>query len=289
MSVQNTTSDSNSFRGIGRTIVRWLGKLSTIGRDPAKEKFLSEMASSRPPRPEEFEALLTLLHKGAVEIQCRSSFGSNSVYYVLVSYGQQQIGGVYKPVRGEAPLGDFPKGTLAAREAAAFLVSEALGWHLVPPTVYRTEAPLGPGAIQVYINTPPSSYHLRFTAKDIPALKRVALFDLLTNNADRKQSHLLPGNCGGLWSIDHGLCFHKRFKRRTFIWDFDDKPIPENLLNDVAGFRQRLDSDQQMIAALNALLSPSEMAALRRRADALLAARRYVALYSFPNGWFSIH
>jgi hypothetical protein len=270
--------NSNAFRGIGRAVVHWLGKFFATEPDPAKEKFLAEMASLSSPRLEEFEALLTLLREGTVEIQCRPYSGTNSVYYVWVSCGRQQTGGVYKPVKGEAPLSDFPKGTLASREVAAFLVSQALGWPLVPPTVYRTEAPLGPGALQVYINRPPDFYLLNFSVKDMPALKRVALFDLLTNNADRKPAHLRPGNSGELWSIDHGLCFNSRFALRTFIWELDGQPIPENLLDDVAGFRQRLDSDQQMIAALSALLSPSEMAALRRRADALLAARRY-ALY----------
>jgi hypothetical protein len=275
------TSNPNSFLGIGRTVVRRLGKFFVTEPDPAKEKFLSKMASSSSPRPEEFEALLTLLHEGAVEIQCRSYSGTNSVYYVWVSCDQQEIGGVYKPVRGEAPLGDFPKGTLASREVAAFLVSQALGWCLVPPTVYRTQVPLGPGALQVYIHKPSNDYWPNFSTKDRPALERVALFDLLTNNADRKPRHLLPRNSGELWSIDHGLCFNSRFALRTFIWEFDDQPIPENLLDDVTGFRQQLDSDQPMIAALNALLSPPEMAALRRRADALLAARRYF-LYHLP-------
>jgi uncharacterized repeat protein (TIGR03843 family) len=282
MSPKACMSNPNSFLAFGRTVVRWLGRFFETEPDPAKEKFLSKMASLSLPRPEEFEALLTQLHEGAVEIQCQSYSGSNSVYYVLVSCDQQEIGGMYKPVRGEAPLSDLPKGTLAAREVAAFLVSEALGWHLVPPTVYRTQAPLSPGALQVYIHKPSNYYWLDFSAKERPALKRVALFDLLTNNADRKRSHLLPGNSGELWSIDHGLCFNPRFALRTFIWEFDGQPIPENLLDDVAGFRQRLDSDQPMIAALNALLAPPEMAALRRRADALLAARRYVALYHLP-------
>jgi uncharacterized repeat protein (TIGR03843 family) len=165
---------------------------------------------------------------------------------------------------------------------AAFLVSQALGWRLVPPTVYRTEAPLGPGALQAFIYRPPNSYLLNLSAKDRTALKRVALFDLLTNNADRQPLHLLRDHSGELWSIDHGLCFNSRFALRTFIWELDGQPIPENLLDDVAGFRQRLDSDQPMIAALHALLAPPEMAALRRRADALLAARRYVALYHLP-------
>jgi hypothetical protein len=268
-------SNPNSLLGIGRAIVGWLGKIFESERDPAKEQFLAKMASSSLPRPEEFEALLTLLREGAVEIQCPPRSGSNGVYYVLVSWGRQEIGGVYKPVQDEAPLDDFPKKTLALREIAAFLVSEALGWRLVPPTVYRAEAPLGPGSLQVYI-CKRRPYCLKFPAEDIPALKRVALFDLLANNADRKPVHILPGNPGELWSIDHGLCFHRVSALRTFICEFDGQPISENLLNDVAGFRQRLDSDRSLIAALAALLSPPEMAALRRRADELLTLRRYV-------------
>lgn len=276
MSVQSKTSNPNSLPGIGQTVVRWLGRLFETEPDLAKEQFFAKMASSSPPRPEEFETLLTLLSEGAIEIQCRSYSGTNGVYYVLVSRDQNEIGGVYKPVRGEATLGDFPKGTLASREVAAFLVSQTLGWHLVPPTVYRTEAPLGPGALQVLVNRSPNPDLLNSSARGKAALKRVALFDLLTNNADRKPIHLLPGDFDELWSIDHGLCFHRLSGLRTFIWEFDSQPIPEDLLDDVAGFRRRLESDRQMIAGLNALLSPPEMAALRRRADELLTLRRYV-------------
>jgi hypothetical protein len=272
-------SNPNSFPGIGQTVVHWLGKLFTTERDPAKEKFLSEMASSSPPRPEEFETLLTLLREGTVEIQCLADFCTNKVYYAMVSGDRQTIGAVYKPVKDETLLGDFPTGTLASRDVAAFLVSEALGWHLVPPTVYRTEAPLGPGALQVYIHKPSNYYLLDFSEQDRPALKRVALFDLLTNNGDRKRAHLLPGDSGKLWSIDHGLCFNQPFLVRTFveeILELDGQPIPEDLLDDVASFRQRLDSDQPLIAALNALLAPPEMAALHSRADRLLTSRRYI-------------
>jgi hypothetical protein len=105
-------SNPNSFLGIGRTVVRWLGKLFETERDLARERFLSKMASSSPPRPEEFEALLALLHEGAVEIQCQSYSGTNGVYYVLVSCDQQEIGGMYKPVRGEAHSVIFQKGRL---------------------------------------------------------------------------------------------------------------------------------------------------------------------------------
>lgn len=288
MSTQDTASGPNSLPGIGQAVVRWLGKLFTTERQPAEGElaFLSKMAGSSPPRPEEFEPLLTLLREGTVEIQCLAPYCTNRVYYVMVSGGGQEIGAVYKPVKGEAPLGDYPIGTLAARDVAAFLVSEALGWHLVPPTVYRTEAPLGSGSLQVYIHKPPNYYLLDLSAQDGPALKRVALFDLLANNGDRKRGHLLPSGPGKLWSIDHGLCFNRPFVVRTLdlpeIMELDGRPIPDDLLDDVAGFRQRLDSDGPLIAALDALLVPPEIAALRSRADRLLTSRRYGVLHSFP-------
>jgi hypothetical protein len=275
MSRPNTTSNPHPFLGIWRTAVHRLGKFSTAEGDRAKEEFLSKMASSDPPRAEEFGSLLTLLREGAVDIQCLASFTTNGVYYAMVSCARQEIGAVYKPAREETPLSDFPTGTFAFREAAAFLVSEALGWHLVPPTVYRDEAPLGPGALQVYVNKPSDYYLPDFLERDRTALERVALFDLLTNNADRKRAHLLPGNSGRLWSIDHGLCFHQRLLVRTFIEEFDGQPIPEDLLGDVAAFRGWLESDQQMAAALTTLLSAPEMAALRCRADQLLTSKRY--------------
>jgi uncharacterized repeat protein (TIGR03843 family) len=236
------------------------------------------VARSNPPRQEEFEAILTLLREGALDIQCPARFGSNCVYYTFVSDERQLIGGVYKPVKGEITLYDFPKGTLAGREVAAFLVSEALGWHFVPPTVYRSQAPDGPGALQLYIPTPPDFYHIKFNEQDLPALQRVALFDLLTNNADRKPAHLLAGNPGEVWSIDHGLCFHQQFALRTFLWEFEGKPIPQNLLNDVANVQQRLGTDRSFIVGLSAFLTPTEVSALRRRVDKLLTERRYVSL-----------
>jgi len=122
-----------------------------------------------------------------------------------------------------------------------------------------------------------------FSAGDRLALQRVALFDLLTNNADRKREHLLPGNSGRLWSIDHGLCFHQRLQVRTFIREFDGQPIPEDLLGDVAAFRQRLESDQHGTAALATLLSAPELAALRCRANQLLASRRYAGPPDSPG------
>jgi hypothetical protein len=274
-SQKEVSSDTNILSGIGQSMIQWLGNLFKTQQDPARVRFLTTMAGSSPPRPEEFEALLTLLQEGAMEIQCSARFGSNAVFYAFISDNQQQIGSVYKPVEGEITLTDFPKGTLAGREVAAFLVSEALSWHFVPPTVYRTQAPYGPGSLQVYIDTSPDSSDLDFSGKDISGLDRVALFDMLVNNADRKPGHLRLGNTGGLWLIDHGLCFHWRRNLRTFLWKYGGKPIPQALLADVASFRQRLDSDSSLITALSAYLSPSEISALRKRADQLLTERRY--------------
>jgi hypothetical protein len=269
----STRPDSNIFSDIGHNMARWLGHLHKT-LHPAETKFLTTMAGFSPPRPEEFEALLTLLQEGAMEIQCSARSGTNGVYYVFISDNRQQIGGVYKPVKGEITLPDFPKGTLARREVAAFLVSEALGWHFVPPTVYRTQAPRGPGSLQVYIHRSPDYCHLKFTWKDIPGLERVALFDMLTNNVDRKPGHLLV-DPGGLWLIDHGLCFRRLLNPDRFLWKWEGRPIPQELLTDVAGFRQRLDSDSSLVTALSAFLSPREIAALRQRADQLLTTRRY--------------
>ncbi len=267
----------------GQKVTHWMGHLFKTPRPPAEMNFLSLTASSGAPRPEAFAALLTLLQAGEMEIQGPTRFGSNEVYYAFISAGGRRGGGVYKPVKGEAPLADFPVGTLAGREVAAFLVSEALGWRFVPPTVYRLQAAYGPGALQLYIPTPPDFYHLKFTPNDTPALRRVALFDWLINNADRKAGHILPGSSGELWLIDQGLCFHPQFKLKTFLGEFEGQAIPPDLLNDVAGFRQRLDSDYALVAAMGAFLAPPELSALRHRADKLLTMRLYLNAFQMMS------
>jgi hypothetical protein len=120
------SSGTNTLSSIGQNMLRWLEHLFKTQQDSTRVSFLTTMAGSNPPRPEEFETFLTLLQEGTMEIQCAARFGSNAVFYAFISNNQQQIGGVYKPVKGEIPLSDFPKGTLAGREVAAFLVSEAL-------------------------------------------------------------------------------------------------------------------------------------------------------------------
>jgi uncharacterized repeat protein (TIGR03843 family) len=227
------------------------------------------------PRPISLQALLTLLQEGSLEIQGLLPYGSNYTFLTLVSDGAQKTFAVYKPTGGEQPLWDFPEETLARREVAAFLVSETLGWCFVPPTVYRTEGPHGPGSLQFYVHAQPESHYFNFTEEEKPELRRVALFDLLINNADRKGGHILRDTSGKLWLIDHGICFHAQPKLRTVVWDFSGESIPEDLLADVAEFRERLGQEKDLKTAIQSLLAPLEISALRRRADKLLTSRRY--------------
>jgi uncharacterized repeat protein (TIGR03843 family) len=219
--------------------------------------------------------MLALLQKGQVELQGLLPDGSNYTFLTLVSDGTQRTLAVYKPTRGERPLWDFPPESLAQREVAAFLVSEVLGWAFVPPTVLRDEGPHGPGSLQFFIHAQPDVHYFNFPEDLHDELRRVALFDLLVNNADRKGGHVLLDEAGKVWLIDHGICFHVQPKLRTVVWDFVGEPISENLLSDVAEFRRRLDKDKDLKIAINSLLSPLEISALRRRADRLLGARCY--------------
>ena len=233
------------------------------------------MSDTVAPRPVSLQTILTLLQEGQLEIQGRFVSSSNYTFYALISDGAQKTFAVYKPTRGERPLWDFPEETLAFREVAAFLVSEALGWGIVPPTVYRADGPYGAGSLQFFVQAEPDTNYFNFAEPEKPELRRVALFDLLINNADRKGGHIFKDVSGKIWAIDHGICFHAEPKLRTVIWDFAGEPIPDALLEDVAQFRTRLKSEQDLKTAVNSLLSPLEVAALRRRADRLLTARQY--------------
>lgn len=225
------------------------------------------------PKAIHLDDLLTLLQDGSLVIQGLLPEGSNYTFLTLVSHDDQQTYAVYKPTRGEQPLWDFPESTLAYREVAAFVVSEALGWHFVPPTVYRTEGPHGPGSLQFFVHTEPDCHYFTLSPEDKAALlPRVALFDILVNNADRKGGHILKDTQGKLWLIDHGICFNAQPKLRTVVWDQAGEPIPDDLRAEMAAFRQQLD-EAPLKKALNTLLAADEVAALRRRTDRLLAAK----------------
>jgi len=195
--------------------------------------------------------------------------GSNYTFLVHVAYDGQEFQAVYKPSRGEQPLWDFPDNTLAHREVAAYLVSEALGWNFVPYTTLREDGPHGPGSLQQFVEYDPNYHYFNFTEEDKARLKPVMLFDLLCNNADRKGSHvIIEEGTRKLWLIDHGLCFHQLDKLRTVIWDYAGELIPDELLEPLS----RLPSDQNLLAGLQPCLSRGEIGALTNRAKALVSS-----------------
>ncbi len=213
--------------------------------------------------PPDRAQLATVFQHGDLEIKGQFTLGSNYTFLVEVTHENQTIAAVYKPTQGEQPLWDFEESTLALREVAAYLVSEALGFHLVPFTTLRQEGPFGPGSLQQFIAHDPNYHYFTFTPADKLLLKPVALFDLLVNNADRKGGHVFFSAEGHqLYAIDHGICFHEEDKLRTVIWDFGGQAIPEDLL-------ARLSLPPSLLAALEAYLSPREIEALCARAESI--------------------
>jgi uncharacterized repeat protein (TIGR03843 family) len=214
--------------------------------------------------------LLLALQKGEMNLQGQFLQGSNYTFLAHVEYPGGQLAVVYKPTRGEQPLWDFPGGTLAKREVVAFQVSEALGWKLVPPTVYRRQAPLGPGSVQLFIEHDAAYHYFNFEEGDKQRLRPVILFDFLINNADRKASHVFVDSDDHLWLIDHGLSFHTEDKLRTVIWDFAGEAIPENLIADMRRFLLEIKAELPLQQELLHFLKPEEVGALSDRALRLI-------------------
>jgi uncharacterized repeat protein (TIGR03843 family) len=217
-----------------------------------------------------FADTFTLLTRGRITLRGRMPYASNATFLAGLELDGAAGLAVYKPARGERPLWDFPPG-LFARELAAYFLSEALGWRLVPPTV-RREGPYGEGSLQLFVPADFEQHY--FTLRENPAhhghLKRICAFDLVANNADRKAGHCLLVPDGAIYAVDNGLCFHAEPKLRTVVWDFGGEPIPEELLGDLRRFLAAPLPD-----ALAALLAPAERQALRRRADALVRDGRF--------------
>ena len=211
---------------------------------------------------------LTVLARGDVELRGRLPWSSNATFLVTICHDGAKMPAVYKPRRGERPLWDFPDG-LFLREVAAYRLSEELGWGIVPETVARVDASLGPGSLQRFVPSDFSQHY--FTLLEDPAhheaLRTIALFDVVANNADRKSGHCLLGDDGGIWAIDNGLCFHAAPNLRTVIWEFSGQPIPPPLLADV----ERVAGAASDMAAVTELLQPVEVAAMTKRAAGVVA------------------
>ena len=248
------------------------------------------MIRERPPLATE-QALAALEH-GRLEILGRMPWSSNATFLVDVLPAPDAassspathssdpaaaasaapdfpVQAIYKPVQGERPLWDFPEG-LHQRERACFVLSEILGWRLVPPTVIR-DGPLGEGSLQLFMLADFSEHY--FSLKDQPqhqlALRQLCAFDIIANSTDRKSGHVLwcPGEaCSQIFAIDNGLSFHTEFKLRTVLWDFTGQPLPDELSRDIT---KLLDSNS--LESLAGLLSQPEMEAAKRRAETLLS------------------
>jgi uncharacterized repeat protein (TIGR03843 family) len=214
----------------------------------------------------ELEQVLALLREGKLELYGQFLWGSNYTFLAEVSEGDLSVTAVYKPCAGERPLWDFDHETLCQREVAAYLVSMQLGWPNIPPTALG-KGPHGPGSIQLYIDGDHEEhfFSLRETGHFDEAFRRIALFDVLVNNADRKGGHCLLGNDGRIWSIDHGLTFHAEYKLRTVIWDYAGEAIPPEWLDDLRGLDEALAPGRPLRAALAELITGAEIEALIRR------------------------
>ncbi len=215
--------------------------------------------------------VLDLLSNGEMAVRGLLPGSSNYTFLADVHNERYQGLAIYKPRQGEAPLWDFPHGTLCQRELAAYLVSQGLGWALVPPTVIRL-GPYGRGAVQLFVDADFRQHY--FTFRDEPALQlalqRIAALDVVINNADRKSGHTLRDGQDRVWAIDHGVCFHAQPKLRTVIWEYAGLPLPGDVANDLAALRADLDEGCRLHSQLAGLLSDGELRALARRTERLL-------------------
>ncbi|SEQ82601.1 conserved hypothetical protein [Streptomyces sp. yr375] len=241
-----------------------------------------------------------LLARGELTVRGRITGASNAALYCTVTHEGREAACVYKPVAGERPLWDFPDGTLAQREVAAYEVSAATGWGLVPPTVLR-EGPHGEGMCQLWIETAPEAELLALVDAEEPEpgwkaigfaevgegrtallvhadderLRRLAVLDAVINNADRKGGHLLPTADGRLYGIDHGVTFNAENKLRTLLWGWAGEPLTGEAVEALKGLQGALEGGGRLAATLAGLITPAELDATRARTEALLASGKH--------------
>jgi uncharacterized repeat protein (TIGR03843 family) len=219
-----------------------------------------------PPSDQKSEEFVRLAEIGDGWLHPRSS---NYTFVVELKHGERRGFGMYKPQRGEASLWDFPLG-LYRRECAAYELAKLLGWALVPPTVVR-DGEAGVGSLQLFVASGDESdfFSLRESHKE--ELFRMAVFDMVANNADRKGGHCFLGPTGALLGVDHGLTFHQEHKLRTVIWDFAGERVPDELLANVQALQALLSThDSPVVTVLAGLIDETELAALRARIDEIV-------------------
>ncbi|MDI3408631.1 SCO1664 family protein [Streptomyces cavernicola] len=253
------------------------------------------------------EAVELLTH-GELTVRGRIREASNAVLFCSVEHEGASAHCVYKPVAGERPLWDFPDGTLAEREVAAYEVSQATGWDLVPPTVLR-DGPHGEGMVQLWIEPAPQDEAPELLAlvdteepgegwkavgfaevgegrtallvhADDPRLRRLAVLDAVINNSDRKGGHLLPAPDGKLYGIDHGVTFHVEDKLRTLLWGWAGEPLTAEAVEVLTALARELADGAALADRLVELITPAEVDAVRARVAELLRS----GLHPAPNG-----
>ncbi|MET8978677.1 SCO1664 family protein [Streptomyces sp. NPDC004539] len=241
-----------------------------------------------------------LLARGELTVRGRIGDASNAALYCTVAHDGREAACVYKPVAGERPLWDFPDGTLAQREVAAYEVSAATGWGLIPPTVLR-DGPYGEGMCQLWIEVSPEAELLALVDAEEPEpgwraigfaevgegrtallvhadddrLRRLAVLDAVINNADRKGGHLLPTADGRLYGIDHGVTFNTENKLRTLLWGWAGEPLTDEAHTVLKDLRGALEPSGALTTTLAPLITPAELDATRARVDALLATGKH--------------
>lgn len=260
---------------------------------PVEEPLTPEkIAATKAWRFEKSEAeILSILKRGKFGMYKVIPWGSNYTFLAALRDEENDDAEylvVYKPVSGEAPLWDFPGGTLYKREYAAYLVSRALEWNFIPPVILR-DGPHGIGTVQLFVDADEQADFYSFRNSHTHELKRVAIFDAITNNADRKAAHCLLGLNNYIWGIDHGLCFNTVPKMRTIIWDFSGQSLPDDIHQDLIEFTTdptRLDCLRQQ---LSELLDRREVDVFFRRLELMVQSPRFPTLISrrqIPWGLF---
>lgn len=237
-----------------------------------------------------FEETIEILKRGKIGELRLVPWGSN--YTFIAPLCDERTGDeyavIYKPMRGEAPLWDFTSHTLYKREFCAYMVSYALDWHFIPPVVIR-DGEHGIGTVQLFVDMDENLSYYDFHLSHAHELKRIAIFDYITNNADRKAGHCLLGKDGFVWAIDHGLCFNHVPKLRTIIWDYSGEPIPEDILSDLTGLFENPTRLQGLISVLEKFLEPEEIQPFIERAKTLIQRPIFPSFQSrrqVPWGFF---
>jgi uncharacterized repeat protein (TIGR03843 family) len=215
--------------------------------------------------------ILAILERSNIQSIRLTPLGSNYTFLAALCDPEtsHEYAAIYKPMRGEAPLWDFPNGTLYRRERAAYVVSRALNWNFIPPTIIR-EGPHGVGSMQLFVDSDESSNLYEFRDAHESEIKRITVFDLITNNADRKVGHFLMGMDGYVWGIDHGLCFNTVPKLRTVIWEYGGTPLPEDVTTDLLELATDSTRLKTLFEELEELLDHREVEVFFKRLESMV-------------------